>query len=41
LNVFDGFHLGTAQPLGESIASTDTLYPNIPEVEIFDPRELE
>lgn len=40
LNVFDGVHLGTAQTLGEPIVSTDTLYPEIPEVESHDPRDL-
>lgn len=40
LNVFDGVHLGTAQVLDEPIISTDTLYPNISEVEHLDPRDL-
>jgi hypothetical protein len=41
LNVFDGVHLGSAAVLDESIVSTDTLFPEIPEVEHLDPRELE
>ena len=40
LNVFDGVHLGAAVTLGEPIVSTDTLYPEIDEVEHVDPREL-
>jgi hypothetical protein len=41
LNVFDGVHLGSAAVLDEPIISTDTLFPEIPEVEHLDPRELE
>ena len=40
LNVFDGIHLGTAHVLGETIVSTDTLYPAISDVEHADPRDL-
>ncbi len=39
LNVFDAVHLGTADMLGEPIVSTDTLYPDIEEIEHIDPRE--
>ncbi len=41
LNVFDAVHLGTAYTLEEPIVSTDTLYPDIAEVEHIDPRDLE
>ena len=41
LNVFDGVHLGSAAVLDEPIISTDTLFPEIPEVEHLDPRDLE
>jgi predicted nucleic acid-binding protein len=41
LNVFDAVHLGTAYTLNEPIVSTDTLYPDIAEVEHIDPRDLE
>ena len=41
LNVFDAVHLGTAYTLEEPIISTDTLYPDIDEVEHSDPRDLE
>lgn len=41
LNIFDGVHPGTAQTLDDPIVSTDTLYPNIPEVESIDLRDLE
>ncbi|WP_049888910.1 type II toxin-antitoxin system VapC family toxin [Natronococcus occultus] len=41
LNVFDAVHLGTARVLEEPIVSTDTLYPNIAEVDHIDPRDLE
>jgi predicted nucleic acid-binding protein len=41
LNVFDGVHVGTAYTLGEPIVSTDTLYPQISEVEHIDPRDFE
>ena len=40
LNVFDGVHLGSAAVLDEPIISTDTLFPEIPEVEHIDPRNL-
>lgn len=40
LNVFDGVHLGSAVVLDEPIVSTDTLYPEIPEIEHIDPRNL-
>jgi len=40
LNVFDSIHLAQAEKLGEPIISTDTLYPEIEEVENTDPREL-
>ena len=40
LNVFDGVHLGSAAVLDEPIVSTDTLFPEIPEVEHIDPRNL-
>jgi len=41
LNVFDGVHLGSAVVLDESIVSTDTLFPEIPEIGHIDPRDLE
>lgn len=41
LNVFDGVHLGHAAMLEEPIVSTDTLYPEIPEVDHVDPRDLD
>jgi hypothetical protein len=41
LNVFDGVHLGSASVLDEPIVSTDTLFPEIPEIEHIDPRDLE
>jgi predicted nucleic acid-binding protein len=41
LNVFDGVHLGSASVLDEPIVSTDTLFPEIPEIEHVDPREIE
>lgn len=40
LNVFNAVHLGSARTLGEPIVSTDTLYPDIAEVEHIDPRDL-
>lgn len=40
LNVFDGVHLGTASVLGEPVVSTDTLFPEIPEIDHLDPRDL-
>jgi len=41
LNVFDGVHLGSVAVLDEPIVSTDTLFPQIPEIEHVDPRDLE
>jgi len=41
LNVFDGVHLGSAQVFDEPIVSTDTLFPELPEIEHLDPRNLE
>jgi len=41
LNVFDGVHLGSAQVLDEPIVSTDTLFPEIQEIEHIDPRDIE
>jgi len=41
LNVFDGVHLGSAVVLDEPIVSTDTLFPEILEIEHIDPRDLE
>jgi len=41
LNVFDGVHLGSAAVLDEPIISTDTLFPEIPEIKHIDPRDLE
>lgn len=40
LNLFDAVHLGAATVLGEQIVSTDTLYPEIAEVDSVDPRDL-
>ena len=40
LNVFDGVHLGSAFVLDEPIVSTDTLFPEIPDVERVDPRDI-
>ena len=40
LNIFDAVHLGTAYTLEEPIVSTDSLYPEITEVEHVDPRDL-
>ncbi|MFC3959058.1 PIN domain-containing protein [Halovivax cerinus] len=40
LNQFDAIHLGAAMVLEEPIVSTDTLYPDIVEVDHIDPREL-
>lgn len=40
LNVFDAVHLGSARTLNEPIVSTDTLYPDIDEIEHIDPRDL-
>jgi hypothetical protein len=39
LNVFDGVHLGSAVVLDEPIVSTDTLFPELPEIEHLDPRD--
>jgi predicted nucleic acid-binding protein len=41
LNIFDGVHLGSAAILDEPIVSTDTLFPEIPEIEHIDPHDLE
>ncbi len=41
VNVFDGVHLGSAAALDEPIVSTDTLFPEISEVEHVDPRQLD
>jgi len=41
LNVFDGVHLGSAAVLDEPIVSTDTLFPEISEIEQIDPRNLD
>ncbi|ERH12221.1 MAG: hypothetical protein J07HB67_01235 [halophilic archaeon J07HB67] len=41
LNVFDGVHLGSATALDEPVVSTDTLFPEIPEVEHVDPCHLD
>jgi len=40
VNVFDAIHLGTANCHDEAIVSTDTLYPDINEVDNLDPRDL-
>lgn len=40
LGVFDSVHLGVAWTNDEPIVSTDTLYPEIDEVEHIDPRDL-
>jgi predicted nucleic acid-binding protein len=40
LNVFDGIHLGMASVLDEPIVSTDTLFPDIEDIEHVDPRTL-
>lgn len=40
LNVFDGVHLGCAAVLDEPIVSTDTLFPEISEVDHIDPRDI-
>ena len=40
LNVFGGVHLGSASVLDEPIVSTDTLFPEIPDVEHVDPRDI-
>lgn len=41
LNVFDGVHLGSAAVLDEPIVSTDSLFPELPDVDHVDPREME
>jgi hypothetical protein len=40
LGVFDSIHLGVAWTNDEPTLSTDTLYPDIDEVEHIDPRDL-
>lgn len=40
LNVFDAIHVGHARTLDEPLVSTDTLYPEIEEIDHLDPREL-
>ncbi|MDS0297773.1 PIN domain-containing protein [Halogeometricum sp. S1BR25-6] len=40
LNLFDAIHLGAADVLGETLVSTDTLYPTIEEIDTVDPRDL-
>lgn len=40
LNLFDAVHLGTAVTIDEPIVSTDSLYPDIVEIEHRDPREM-
>lgn len=40
LGVFDSVHLGAAITHGESIVSTDTLYPETEEIEHADPRDM-
>ena len=40
VNVFDGVHLGVARTLDEPIVSTDTLYPDIEEIDHVDPRDF-
>ena len=41
LNVFDGIHLGSALALDEPVVSTDTLYPEIAEIDHVDPRDMD
>ncbi|MFB6134430.1 MAG: type II toxin-antitoxin system VapC family toxin [Halanaeroarchaeum sp.] len=41
VGVFDSIHLGVAHAREEPIVSTDTLYPDIHEVEHLDPRDIE
>ena len=41
LNVFNGVHLSSAAVLNEPTVSTDTLFPQILEIEHIDPRSLE
>lgn len=40
VNVFDAIHLGTAMVLDDPVVSTDTLFPEVDEVEHVDPREM-
>jgi len=40
VNGFDGVHLGSAAVLDEPIVSTDTLFPEIPEADHRDPRNI-
>lgn len=40
VNVFDALHLGTALVEDHSIVSTDTLYPDVAELDHVDPRDL-
>lgn len=40
LGIFDSLHLGVAVARDEPIVSTDTLYPDIEEVEHIDPGDL-
>lgn len=40
LNVFDAVHLGSAKTADEPIVSTDTLYPEIEEIDHVDPRDI-
>lgn len=41
VGVFDSIHLGAAHARGEAIVSTDTLFPEIEEIDHYDPRDLE
>lgn len=41
LNLFDAVHLGTARTIDEPIVSTDSLYPDVEEVEHVDPRSID
>ena len=41
VNAFDGVHLGSASVLDEPIVSTDTLFPEITEIEHIDPRDID
>lgn len=40
VGVFDSIHLGSAWVMERPIVSTDTLYPDIDEVDHIDPRDL-
>jgi hypothetical protein len=40
IGIFYAIHLGVAWTNDEPIVSTDTLYPDIEEIEHIDPREL-